>query len=323
MDKYLLDNWAEEEKLEKKAIRGGFGEGIVQIGELNKDVVVLNADLPGSLKLEKFIECFPDRYIQVGVAEQNMAGIATGFARYGKIPFITTFAAFSPGVNFSQIRLAAMSHLNFKIVGSHYGLNVGKDGASAQMNSDIAMMKALPGMTIINPADFNQAVQAVHALSAHEGMSYLRVTREKFPVFMEESGRFEIGKAQKLMDGSDVTIVATGSTVYESLMLGNKLFENGTSVDFLNMHTIKPLDIDSVIKSVEKTGKLVTIEEHNIIGGMGESLVSLVATRKPVHSLMLGVEDVFGESGTHADLWKKYGLDRNSLLDKVSAFLDS
>lgn len=259
----LLPNWSDEATLTKKSIRAGWGEGIVQLARKNPDVVVLNADLPGSLKLEGFIHEFSERYFQVGVAEQNMAGIATGMAHAGKIPFITSFAAFSPGLNFSQIRLAAMSHLPLKVVGSHYGLNVGPDGASAQMESDIAMMRALPDVRVLSPADYNQAIQMVAAMADGAGVDYIRVTRADFPVFLDNTS-IEIGKAQKLLDGEDITIIATGSMVYEALQVAQSFIAEGKSVDFLNIHTIKPLDSESIITSVQKTHRVVVIEEHNV-----------------------------------------------------------
>lgn len=259
----LLSNWSDETALTKKSIRAGWGEGIVQVARKNPDVVVLNADLPGSLKLEGFIHEFSERYFQVGVAEQNMAGIATGMAHAGKIPFITSFAAFSPGLNFSQIRLAAMSHLPLKVVGSHYGLNVGPDGASAQMESDIAMMRALPDVRVLSPADYNQAIQMVAAMADGAGVDYIRVTRADFPVFLDDTP-IEIGKAQKLLEGEDITIIATGSMVYEALQVAQSFIAEGKSVDFLNIHTIKPLDSESIITSVQKTHRVVVIEEHNV-----------------------------------------------------------
>ncbi len=247
----LLSNWSDESTLVKKSIRAGWGEGIVQLARKNSNVVVLNADLPGSLKLEGFIHEFPKRYFQVGVAEQNMAGIATGMAHAGKIPFITSFAAFSPGLNYSQIRLAAMSHLPLKVVGSHYGLNVGPDGASAQMGEDIAMMRAIPGMRVLCPADYGQAIQMVAAMTGDE-TEYIRVTRADFPVFLDETP-IEIGKVQKLLDGSDITFVATGSMVYEALKVSEMLMAAGKTIDFLNIHTIKPLDHISLCVSAQKT----------------------------------------------------------------------
>lgn len=321
MTNYLLENFLDEANLEKKGIREGFGKGIVEAARENDKVVVLNADLPGSLKLEEFIKEFPDRYLQVGVAEQNMAGIGTGLAHYGKIPFITSFAAFNPGVNFSQIRLAAMGHQNLKVVGSHYGLNTGPDGASAQMVEDVAMMKAIAGMTVVNPADYNQAIQATKALANIDGPAYIRVTREKFPVFISLDSHFEIGKAQRLMEGDKLTIIATGSIVYESLKVAEQLNNEGISVDFLNIHTIKPLDNEAIIESATKTGKVVVIEEHNVIGGLGESVARVLGEACPTKLKLIGVMDTYAESGSMKELWKKYGLDRESLIDKVMGFI--
>lgn len=313
---YFLQNWQNEDQLDQKAIRDGFGDGIVREAAKNEQIVVLNADLPSSLRLEQFIETFPERYIQIGVAEQNMAGIATGLSHYGKIPFITSFAAFNPALNFAQIRTAAMSKLNLKVISSHYGLNVGPDGASAQMESDVAMMKAIPGTTILIPADYNQAIQATQALAIHKGIDQLRVTRAKFPVFINPESDFEIGKAQKLMEGEDLTIVATGSMVYETL----KAVE-GMNVDFLNIHTVKPLDEGAIIESVRKTGKVVVIEEHNIWGGLGESVARVISENHPVKMKIIGIQDTFGESGEHKELWEKYGLSRNHIREKILGFL--
>lgn len=318
---FLLPNWSDESSLESKAIRAWFGQGIYEAGQKNDRVMLLNADLPGSLKVDQFAHAFPDRYLQVGVAEQNMAGIGTGLAHAGKIPFISSFAAFSPGLNFSQIRLAAMSHLSLKVVASHYGLNVGEDGASAQMESDIGMMRALPWCTIINPADYHQAVQAVLAISDHEGLDYLRVTRANFPVFLQKDAPFEIGKAQRLLEWSEITIIATGSVVYESLMVAKKLMDEGVSVDFLNIHTIKPLDAQAVVQSAQTTNKVVCIEEHNVIGGLGDEVASALSQYQPTPLLKIGMQDAFGESGSHSELWKKYGLDRHSMYDQIQNFL--
>jgi transketolase len=317
----LLSNWSDETSLTKKSIRAGWGEGIVQLARRNSDVVVLNADLPWSLKLEGFIHEFPDRYFQVGVAEQNMAGIATGMAHAGKIPFITSFAAFSPGLNFSQIRLAAMSHLPLKIVGSHYGLNVGPDGASAQMESDIAMMRALPGVRVLSPADYNQAIQMVAVMADGEGVDYIRVTRADFPVFLDDTP-IEIGKAQKLLDGMDVTIIATGSMVYEALQVAQSFVATGKSVDFLNIHTIKPLDSESIITSAQKTGKVVVIEEHNVQWGLGDAVASVLSEHCPTRLLKIGIADTFAESGTHRELWMKYWLDRKVMFPKIETWIN-
>lgn len=317
----LLSNWSDETALTKKSIRAGWGEGIVQLARRNSDVVVLNADLPGSLKLEGFIHEFPERYFQVGVAEQNMAGIATGMAHADKIPFITSFAAFSPGLNFSQIRLAAMSHLPLKVVGSHYGLNVGPDGASAQMESDIAMMRALPGVRVFSPADYNQAIQMVAAMADGEGVDYIRVTRADFPVFLEPDDPLEIGKAQKLLDGTDVTIIATGSMVYEALQVAQSFIAEGKSVDFLNIHTIKPLDRESIIASAQKTHKVVVIEEHNVHWGLGDAVASVLSEDYPTRLLRIGIADTFAESGAHRELWIKYWLDRKVMFPKIQNWI--
>jgi transketolase len=316
MKNYLIKNWNKENKLEMKSIREGFGDAIEFIGDINKDIVVINADLPDSLKVKKFAQKHPNQYVQVGVAEQNMAGIGHGLAEYGKTPFITSFAAFSPGLNYSQIRLAAMSNANMKIVSSHYGLNVGADGASAQMNEDIGIMKSIPGMVIINPADYVQAIQATKAISETKKTSYLRVTREKFPVFFDVNSEFEIGKAQKLLEGKDATIISTGSMVYESLMAVNDL-----SVDFLNIHTVKPLDQNAILESAKKTGKVIVIEEHNVIGGLGEMVASLLGQNLPTPIKLIGLRDSFGESGSHIELWKKYQLDRDSIRKEVIDFI--
>lgn len=316
----LLPNWSDETTLTKKSIRAGWGEGIVQLARKNPDVVVLNADLPGSLKLEWFIHEFPERYFQVGVAEQNMAGIATGMAHAGKIPFITSFAAFSPGLNFSQIRLAAMSHLPLKVVGSHYGLNVGPDGASAQMESDIAMMRALPDVRLFSPADYNQAIQMVAAMADGAGVDYIRVTRADFPVFLDDTP-IEIGKAQKLLEGEDITIIATGSMVYEALQVAQSFIAEGKSVDFLNIHTIKPLDSESIITSVQKTHRVVVIEEHNVYWGLGDAVASVLSEYCPTRLLKIGIADTFAESGTHRELWIKYWLDRKVMFPKIQNWI--
>lgn len=319
----LIDNYIEENSLEKKALRDAFGDGIVQIAAQDEEVVVLNADLPGSLRLENFIEAFPERYLQVGVAEQNMASIAAGLSHYGKKPYITSFAAFSPGLNFSQIRVAAMSAQNLKIVSSHYGLNVGPDGASAQMESDVAMIKALPGMTILNPADYNQAKSLLKEMHNINGPAYMRLTREKFPIFTKVDSSYEIGKIQKLTDGGKLTVVATGSMVYETLqaIVLAGAWEVG-QVDFLNLHTIKPVDERVLIESVKKTGKLLIVEEHNVWGGVGETLSRIVSEEVPSLIKTIAINDKFGRSGSHKELWKLYGLDRQHIADEISLLLN-
>lgn len=319
--KYLLDNYSDESRLEKKTIREGFGVGVVKVAEKNEMVYVLNADLPGSLKLHEYISKFPDRYVQTGVAEQNMAGIATGLESLGKVPFITSFAAFNPGLNFSQIRLAALGNQNIKVIGSHYGLNVGKDGASAQMNADVAMMKAIPNMVVISPADYNQAIQATIAIAEYSGPCYMRVTRETFPVFINSKANFEIGKAQILEQGEQVTVIASGSVVYETLNAVQELKKQNISCEVINIHTIKPLDSETIIESAKKTKRVIVIEEHNIWGGLGESVARVLSQTYPVKMNFVGVTDTFGESGSHRDLWKKYGLDSQSIANEIMAML--
>jgi transketolase len=211
-----------------------------------------------------------------------------------------------------------MSHVNLKVIASHYGLNVGADGASAQMNCDVAMIKALPDVTIINPADYNQAIQATNAIAETKGMQYLRVTREKFPVFIKPDSQFQIGNAQKLLDGSDITVITTGSMVYEALQAAN---DSGVSVDFLNIHTIKPLDENIIVESAKKTGKVIVVEEHNIWGGLGESVARVLAAKHPTKLEVIGVQDTFGESGSHRDLWKKYELDREYINSVIRSLI--
>lgn len=317
----LVKNWDQESSLQKKSLRAGWGDGIVELASINDSVCVLNADLPSSLKLEKFIEQFPDRYIQVWVAEQNMAGIASGIALTGKIPFITSFAAFSPGLNFSQIRLAAMSHLPVKIIGSHYGLNVGPDGASAQMESDIALMRALPWVRVFSPADYTQARHITQKMIADDCVEYMRVTRADFPVFLDDTD-IEIGRAQKLLDGTDISIIATWSMVYESLMASKELILNGIQVDFLNIHTIKPLDREGIIRSAGKTKKVVVIEEHSIEWWLGDAVASVLSEQLPTRLLKIGIQDIFWESWSHAELWKKYWLDRSIILPQILNWID-
>lgn len=318
---YLLENYKNESELEKRAIREGFGEGIVQVGAKNENIVVLNADLPGSLKLNEFMEAFPERYLQVGVAEQNMASIAVGLSHYGKMPFITSFTAFSPGLNIAQIRIGAIRRQNIKIVSSHYGLHVGPDGASAQMESDVAMMKAIPGMIIVNPADFNQARTLTHLISENNLPCYLRLTREKFPVFLNPDAHTEIGKIQKLLEGDKLTVISTGSMVYETLQAILSLPDQGAGIEFLNLHTIKPLDEDSILESASKTGKVVVVEEHNVWGGVGESVARVLSEKHPVPVKIVGMNDIFGESGEFRALWKKYGLDRSEIASQISTML--
>ncbi len=295
---------------EKKDTRSGFGAGLLELGNENQNVVALCADLTGSLKMNAFADTYPDRFIQVGIAEANMMGIAAGLTIGGKIPFTGTFANFSTGRVYDQIRQSiAYSGKNVKICASHAGLTLGEDGATHQILEDIGLMKMLPGMTVINPCDFNQTKAATKAIANHNGPVYLRFGRPKVPVFMPESMPFEIGKGIVLKEGSDVTIVATGHLVWKSIEAAEELGKQGIDAEVINIHTIKPLDDACILKSVEKTGCIVTAEEHQRNGGLGDSIAQLLAQHKPTPQSYVAVNDSFGESGTPDELMTKYGLD--------------
>lgn len=297
--------------LNEKETRGGFGEGMHEIGKENPNVVVLTADLAGSLKLGPFIKDFPDRFVQCGIAEANMIGIAAGMTIGGKIPYTTTFANFSTGRVYDQIRQSvAYSDKNVKICASHAGLTLGEDGATHQILEDIGLMKMLPGMTVIVPCDFNQTKAATKAIAAYEGPVYLRFGRPKWPNFTKEDGSdFVIGKAQKLSEGTDVSIFACGHMVWKAIEAGRILEEKGISVELINLHTIKPLDEAAIIASISKTKCAVTVEEHNIIGGMGDAVAQVAAKNLPIPIEYIGTKDTFGESGKPTELLTKYGLD--------------
>jgi transketolase len=302
---------------EKKDTRSGFGAGLAELGRTNPNVVALCADLIGSLKMEKFIEENPERFFQIGIAEANMMGIAAGLTIGGKIPFTGTFANFSTGRVYDQIRQSiAYSGKNVKICASHAGLTLGEDGATHQILEDIGLMKMLPGMTVINTCDYNQTKAATIAIAAYDGPVYLRFGRPVVPVFMPE-GTFEIGKAIQLTEGTDVTIVATGHLVWEALQAAEALEDQGCSAEVINIHTIKPLDDAAILKSVKKTGCVVTAEEHNILGGLGESVARLLTTQLPTPQEFIGTNDTFGESGTPAQLMEKYGLNDKAIVAAV------
>lgn len=297
--------------LNEKETRGGFGEGMYEIGKENENVVVLTADLAGSLKLGPFIKDFPNRFVQVGIAEANMIGIAAGMTIGGKIPYTTTFANFSTGRVYDQIRQSvAYSDKNVKICASHAGLTLGEDGATHQILEDIGLMKMLPGMTVIVPCDFNQTKAATKAIAAYQGPVYLRFGRPKWPNFTKEDGSdFVIGKAQQLSEGTDITIFACGHMVWKAIEAGRILEEKGISVELINLHTIKPLDEAAIIASLSKTKCAVTVEEHNVIGGMGDAVAQVAARHIPVPIEYIGTNDTFGESGKPTELLTKYGLD--------------
>lgn len=293
-----------------KDTRSGFGVGMLELGRKNPNVVALCADLLGSLKLDDFVKEFPERFVQCGIAEANMISVAAGMTIGGKIPFATTFANFATGRVYDQIRQSvAYSGKNVKIAASHAGLTLGEDGATHQILEDIGLMQMLPGMTVINPCDFNQTKAATLALGEHVGPSYLRFGRPKWPNFTPENQTFEIGKAVLMNEGKDVTIFATGHLVWKSLEAARQLEAEGVSVELINIHTIKPLDEEAVLRSVSKTGCAVVCEEHNVIGGLGSTIATLLAKAKPTPTEFVAVNDSFGESGTPDQLLAKYGLE--------------
>lgn len=301
----------------KKDTRSGFGAGILQLGRTNPNVVALCADLAGSLKLDEFIKEFPERYVQTGVAEANMIGIAAGMTIGGKIPFATTFANFATGRVYDQIRQSvAYSGKNVKIAASHAGLTLGEDGATHQILEDIGLMQMLPGMVVINPCDYNQTKEATIAAGEYVGPVYLRFGRPAWPIFMPE-GSFKIGKAILMNEGNDVTIIATGHLVWKAAEAAKQLEAEGLSVELINIHTIKPLDSEAILKSVAKTRCAVVCEEHNRIGGLGSSVASLLAQELPTPIEFVAVNDSFGESGTPDQLLTKYGLDTPDVVKAV------
>jgi len=301
--------------LNEKETRGGFGEGILEVGKSNPNVVALTADLGTSLKLNAFIKEFPDRFIQCGIAEANMIGVAAGLTIGGKIPYTATFANFSTSRVYDQIRQSvAYSGKNVKICASHAGLTLGEDGATHQVLEDIGMMKMLPGMTVIVPCDFNQTKAATIAIADYEGPVYLRFGRPKWPNFTAENQNFEIGKAQVLAEGTDITIFACGHLVWLAVEAAKMLEGKGFSVELINIHTIKPLDEEAVIKSIRKTKCMVTAEEHQVNGGLGDSIANVAARHCPAPHEYVAVMDTFGESGTPKQLLDKYGLTKEHIV---------
>ena len=308
---------------EKKDTRSGFGDGLTELGLKNENIVALCADLTGSLKMNEFKNNHPERFFQVGIAEANMMGIAAGLTIGGKIPFTGTFANFSTGRVYDQIRQSiAYSGKNVKICASHAGITLGEDGATHQILEDIGMMKMLPGMTVINTCDYNQTKAATIAIADHVGPVYLRFGRPKVPVFTNPNQKFEIGKGIKLIEGNDVTIVATGHLVWESIEAAKILNQSGISAEVINIHTIKPLDEKIILESVSKTKCIVSAEEHNYLGGLGESISRVLSKNMPLPQEFVATKDTFGESGTPAELMKKYGLNSDSIVEKVKKVIN-
>jgi len=298
--------------------RSGFGDGLTELGRTNPNIVALCADLIGSLKMQNFIDENPERFYQIGIAEANMMGIAAGLTIGGKIPFTGTFANFSTGRVYDQIRQSiAYSGKNVKICASHAGITLGEDGATHQILEDIGMMKMLPGMTVINTCDYNQTKAATIAIADFDGPVYLRFGRPKVANFTTPDLGFEIGKGILLNPGSDVTIVATGHLVWEALQAAEELESQGINAEVINIHTIKPLDEEIILNSIKKTGCLVSAEEHNYLGGLGESISGLLGLKHPTPMEIIATQDTFGESGTPAQLMTKYGLDKASIINKA------
>ena len=310
-------------EVEKIATRESYGNALAELGAQYPDLVVLDADLAGATKTGVFKKAFPERHIDCGIAEGNMMTVAAGLAAAGKTPFASTFAMFAAGRAFEQVRNSiGYPHLNVKIGATHAGISVGEDGASHQCNEDIALMRTIPGMTVINPADDVEAKAAVKAAIEHEGPVYLRFGRLAVPVINDPASyQFEIGKGITMKEGKDVTIIATGLEVSESLEAAKMLEADGISAEVINIHTIKPLDEALVVASAKKTGKVVTVEEHSVIGGLGGAVAEVLAEQAPTKMLRIGVNDTFGESGPAKALIEKYGLDAKSIYEKVKGWL--
>ena len=322
MKHLVTTNMKEYTYTEKKDTRSGFGDGLTELGQKKQDVVALCADLTGSLKMNEFKNNHPERFFQVGIAEANMMGIAAGLTIGGKIPFTGTFANFSTGRVYDQIRQSiAYSGKNVKICASHAGITLGEDGATHQILEDIGMMKMLPGMTVINTCDYNQTKAATIAIADHKGPVYLRFGRPKVPVFTDSNQKFEIGKGIKLIEGNDVTIAATGHLVWESIEAAKILNQSGINSEVINIHTIKPLDERIILDSVKKTRCIVSAEEHNFLGGLGESIARVLSQNLPLPQEFVATKDTFGESGTPAELMEKYGLNANSIVEKAKKLI--
>lgn len=309
--------------VKKIATRESYGNALAELGKEHEDIVVLDADLAAATKTGVFKKAFPERHIDCGIAESNMMGVAAGIATTGKVPFASSFAMFAAGRAFEQVRNSiGYPRLNVKIGATHAGISVGEDGATHQCNEDIALMRTIPGMVVINPSDDVEAKAAVKAAYEHVGPVYLRFGRLAVPVINDnEDYRFELGKAITLREGTDVAIIASGLTVSESLAAAEKLAADGISAEVINMHTIKPLDEDAIVKAAGKTGKIVTVEEHSVIGGLGSAVCDVVAEKAPAKVMKIGINDVFGESGPAVQLIQKYGLDSESIYEKIKGFM--
>ena len=321
----LVDNIFDKEALEQGPTRDGFGHGLVEAGEKDKKVLALCADLAESTRMHWFAEKFPERYIEIGVAEQNLAAVASGLANYGKIPFIASYAAFSPGRNNEQIRTTiSLNNVPVKVVGSHAGVSVGPDGATHQALEDIALMRVQPNMTVIAPADVEEARKATIAMASYDGPVYIRLARDKSPIFTTADTPFEIGKAEILFesDTPEVAIVATGALVHNALLAANELEKEGIGVIVINNHTIKPLDKNTIIEAAKKAGAVITVEEHQIAGGAGSAVAEVLAQEYPVPIEFVGVHDQFGQSGAPNELIEHYGMGVESIKEAVKKVIE-
>jgi len=306
----------------RKATREGFGEAMLELGKRNKNVVIVTADLGESMKVDEFEKLFPDNFIQVGVAEQNMMGISAGLALSGKIPFAVSYAVFNPGRNWDQMRVSVCySNANVKIVGGHTGISVGPDGATHQALEDIAMTRVIPNLMVVVPADFEQAKKATLAIAIHKGPVYLRLTRPKTAVFTTVTTPFELGKAQVLRIGKGVSIFACGGLVYEALLAAEELKEE-VDVEVINVHTIKPIDEETIVRSARKTGKVITLEDHQVSGGLGGAISEVLGEKCPTKIIRMGMQDSFGESGEPDELLAKYGLDKNGVIKTIRKIIN-
>lgn len=308
--------------VERKATREGFGEAMVELGKRNKNVVVVTADLGESMKVDEFEKMYPERFIQVGVAEQNMMGVSAGLALSGKISFAVSYAVFNPGRNWDQTRVSVCySNANVKIVGGHTGISVGPDGATHQALEDIAMTRVLPNLMVVVPTDYEQAKKATLAVTIHKGPVYLRLTRPKTACFTTATTPFELGKAQVLRTGKEVTVFACGSLVYEALLAAEEL-KNEVDVEVINVHTIKPLDVETIVRSARKTGKVISLEDHQINGGLGGAIAEVLSEKLPTKMIRMGMRDTFGESGEPGELLAKYGLDKDGVIKTIRKIIN-
>lgn len=315
----LIDNLR---TAERKATREGFGEAVLDLGKRKKEVVVVTADLGESMKVDEFEKLFPEQFVQVGVAEQNMMGVAAGLAISGKVPFAVSYAVFSPGRNWDQLRVSVCyTNANVKVVGGHSGITVGPDGATHQALEDIALTRVLPNMVVVVPCDFEQTKKATLAIATHKGPAYLRLTRPKTACFTTATTPFELGKAQVMRQGKDVTIFACGPLVYEALIAAEELKEE-VDVEVVNVHTIKPIDEETVVGSARKTGKVVTLEDHQVNGGLGGAVAEILSEKCPTKMIRMGMKDTFGESGEPAELLSKYGLDKDGVIKTIKKIIN-